>query len=127
MPSVDRSQSDARQRVNRRQFLTRVGWGGVGAAALIAGSRRAARAAETYPDWLPPSTKQAKRGGTLTRASAWDPPVLDPRLTQSVGLYQFVALTSSRALRYAYSDEATGPIELSTKAAPAAPSPPHAH
>jgi len=71
--------------VNRRDFLRRVGWGGVGATALVAGAgqaRAAAPAAATYPDWIPASPKPPKRGGVLTRASAWDPPVIDPRLTQ---------------------------------------------
>jgi peptide/nickel transport system substrate-binding protein len=51
----------------------------------------------------------------LTRASAWDPPVIDPRLTQSVGLYQFAGLTSNRLVRYPFSDEATGPSDLTLK------------
>src|SRR5437870_10442265 len=51
----------------------------------------------------------------LTRASAWDPPLIDPRLTQSVGLYQFVALTSNHLVRYTFSDEATGPSDMTLK------------
>jgi len=51
----------------------------------------------------------------LTRASAWDPPVIDPRLTQSVGLFQFAGLTSSRLLRYTFADEATGYNDLQLK------------
>src|SRR3989454_3654045 len=68
-----------------------------------------------YPDWLPASPKPPKRGGVLTRASAWDPPVIDPRLTQSVGLFQFAGLTSNRLLRHAFTDEATGYTDLSLK------------
>jgi ABC-type transport system substrate-binding protein len=100
--------------VNRRQFLTRVGVGGL-ATTLVVGARPTPVRAATYPDWIPPSTKPAKRGGSLTRASAWDPPVVDPRLTQSVGLFQFAGLTSNRLVRYPFSDEATGPSDLSLK------------
>ena len=96
-------------RLNRREFV-RISAAGVGASALIAGGRRpAAAAAPPYPDWLPASTKPPKRGGVLTRASAWDPPVIDPRHTQSVGLFQFAGLTSNRLVRHPFSDEAAGP------------------
>ena len=107
-----------RQRVNRREFLRHAGWSGVGATALVAaaGRRRAsAESSSPYPDWIPASTKPPKRGGVLTRASAWDPPVIDPRLTQSVGLFQFAGLTSNRLVRYVYSDEAGNPSDLSLK------------
>jgi peptide/nickel transport system substrate-binding protein len=105
-------------RLNRRTFLARAGWTGLGAGALVAGpgrTRASAQAGAKHPDWIPASTKPPKRGGTLTRASAWDPPVIDPRLTQSVGLYQFAALTGSRLVRYAFPDEATGPTDLTLK------------
>src|SRR5712691_7420640 len=105
-------------RLNRRQFLTRAGWTGVGATALVAGPgrRRAlAQAGASYPDWIPASPKPPKRGGLLTRASPWDPPVMDPRLTQSVGLYQFAGLVGSRLVRYAFPDEVTGPADMSLK------------
>ncbi len=105
-------------RLNRRTFLTRAGWTGLGATALVTGAgrtRASAQAGAKHPDWIPASTKPPKRGGTLTRASAWDPPVIDPRLTQSVGLYQFAALTGSRLVRYAFPDEATGPTDLTLK------------
>jgi peptide/nickel transport system substrate-binding protein len=69
----------------------------------------------SYPDWIPPGTATPKRGGTLTRASTWDPPVLDPRLTQSIGLYQFAVLTSNRLVRYVFADEASGPADLTLK------------
>jgi peptide/nickel transport system substrate-binding protein len=117
MPTFDRGQPSVRPRVNRREFLTRMGWGGVGATVLVAGARRVSIAAETspYPDWIPASAKPPKRGGTLTRASAWDPPVLDPRLTQSIGLYQFAALTCNRLIRYAFPDEASGTNDLTLK------------
>ncbi len=89
MTAPDSRPSAPRRHVSRRDFVKVTG---LGAAALVAGARprRAAAAASPYPEWIPASTKPAKRGGSLTRASAWDPPVLDPRLTQSVGLYQFV-------------------------------------
>jgi peptide/nickel transport system substrate-binding protein len=104
-------------RLNRRQFLTRAGWTGLGATALVgAGRRRAsAQAGSSHPDWIPASPKPPKRGGVLTRASAWDPPVIDPRLTQSVGLYQFAGLVGNRLVRYAFPDEVTGPADLSLK------------
>jgi peptide/nickel transport system substrate-binding protein len=100
------------QRVNRREFLRHAGWSGVGAAGR---GRASAQTPSSYPDWLPASPKPPKRGGTLTRASAWDPPVIDPRLTQSVGLFQFAGLTSSRLVRYAFADEASSPNDLTLK------------
>jgi len=42
----------------------------------------------------------------MTRATATDPPVLDPRLTNSVGLSQIATLTYNRLLRYPFADEA---------------------
>jgi peptide/nickel transport system substrate-binding protein len=105
-------------RLGRRSFLARAGWTGLGASALVAGAGRArasAQAGAKHPDWIPASTKPPKRGGTLTRASAWDPPVIDPRLTQSVGLYQFAALTGSRLVRYGFPDEVTGPTDMTLK------------
>ena len=114
MPT-DRSRPlGARGRLSRREFVRISGYG-AGAAALVAGGRRRALAAAAYPDWLPASTKTPKRGGVLTRASAWDPPMIDPRLTQSVGLYQFAGLTSNRLVRYVLSDEATSAADMSLK------------
>jgi peptide/nickel transport system substrate-binding protein len=105
-------------RLDRRQFLARAAWTGAGATALVAGAgrtRAAAQPGSQYPDWIAASPKPPKRGGVLTRASSWDPPVIDPRLTQSVGLYQFAGLVGSRLVRYAFPDEATGPADLSLK------------
>jgi len=104
-------------RLNRRTFLTRAGWTGLGASALVAGGRRRAfaQAGPPHPDWIPASPKPPKRGGVFTRASAWDPPVIDPRLTQSVGLHQFAALAGSRLVRYAFPDEASGPTDMNLK------------
>jgi peptide/nickel transport system substrate-binding protein len=102
-------------KANRREFLTRVA---VGTAVLTVGAPRTrafAQTASPYPDWIPASTKPPKRGGVLTRASAWDPPVIDPRLTQSIGLFQFAGLTSNRLLRYVFADEATGYNDLTLK------------
>ena len=107
-----------RNRLNRRQFLTRAGWTSLGATALVAGpgrTRASAQAGAKHPDWIPASTKPPKSGGVLTRASAWDPPVIDPRLTQSVGLYQFAALAGSRLVRYTFPDEASGPTDMGLK------------
>jgi len=36
-------------------------------------------------------------------------------MTQSVGTFQFVGLTSNRLMRYAFSDEAAGSADLSLK------------
>src|SRR5437879_4610298 len=107
-----------RQRVNRREFLRRVGWSGAGMGVLIVGAGRArvsAQPVSPYPDWIPASTKPPKRGGTVTRASQWDPPVLDPRLTQSVGLFQFAGLTSSRLIRYSFPEEASNTNDLTLR------------
>ena len=115
MASPDRHQPDDRIRLNRRTFLKRVGWGGVGATALVGAGRRSSSAQTTpvpYPDWIPASTKPPKRGGTMARASAWDPPVIDPRLTQSVGLFQFAGLVHNRLVRYRFTDEASGTNDL---------------
>ena len=117
MSTRDRGQKVDAKQVSRRQFLRRAGWSGVGVSALALGAprRRAAAQAGSYPEWIPASTKTAKRGGTLTRASPWDPPMLDPRMTQSVGLYQFAGLTSNRLVRYAFADEASGPVDMALK------------
>jgi len=99
-------------RLNRRDFV-RISVAGVGASALVGRPPRAAAA--TYPDWIPATTKPPKRGGILTRASAWDPPLIDPRLTQSIGLFQFAGLTSNRLLRHVLNEEASGYYDLSLK------------
>ncbi|HEV8585805.1 MAG TPA: ABC transporter substrate-binding protein [Methylomirabilota bacterium] len=101
-------------RLNRRDFV-KISAAGVGAAAVVGRRRPAAAATSPYPEWIPASSKPPRRGGTLTRASAWDPPVIDPRLTQSVGLFQFAGLTSSRLVRYAFPDEASGTNDLTLK------------
>src|SRR5215831_16033288 len=92
---------------NRREFLKTAGWGTVALTAGTVGTGRAPvfAAPSKFPDWIPASSKPPKRGGTLTRASAWDPPVMDPRLTQSIGLYQFAGLTSNCLVRYTFPDE----------------------
>ena len=106
--------SSRASRLNRRQFL---GWSAAGltAASLVPRGVRWAEAQQTYPDWIAASTKPPKGGGALARASAWDPPVLDPRLTQSVGLYQFATLVCNRLVRYTFPDEITGPGDMSLK------------
>jgi peptide/nickel transport system substrate-binding protein len=104
------------RRVSRRRFLKQVSVGAAGMAATGAVAGRAfAQTPPSHPEWFPPPSKPPKRGGTLTRASAWDPPVLDPRLTQSVGLYQFAGLVGSRLVRYVFPDEVTGPADLTLK------------
>src|SRR5438105_60364 len=100
----------------RRDFLKRAAVTSAGMTVLVVGADwQRASAASPYADWIAASPKPPKRGGVLTRASAWDPPVIDPRLTQSVGLFQFAGLTSNRLLRYAFADEATGYTDLSLK------------
>jgi ABC-type transport system substrate-binding protein len=112
MPAHD-SAPAPRRTSTRRRFL---GQAALGAAALaVTPRRRAEAAASPYPDWIAVSTKPPKRGGTLTRASEWDPPMLDPRHTQSVGLYQFAGLTSNRLVRHVFPDEASGPGDLTLK------------
>ena len=118
MTTRGRRQTSSPSHVDRRQFLARTGWGAAGAAALAAGvrpGRASAQAGSAITEWIPASTKPPKRGGTLTRASAWDPPVLDPRLTQSVGLYQFAGLTSNKLVRRVFVDEASGPGDMTLK------------
>ena len=114
MPSSDRRSA---RKVTRREFTKTVGLGA--AAAIAVGGVRARAHAQsstpTYPDWIPASTKPPKKGGALARASAWDPPVLDPRHTQSVGLYQFAGLVHNRLVRYAFSDEAGVPNDMTLK------------
>src|SRR5512134_1051321 len=109
MSANDQVPKAARQSLKRRDFLRHAGWGSVGVTGLIIGASRSrvlAHPPSPYPSWIPPSDKPPKRGGIMTRASAWDPPVLDPRLTNSVGLFQIASLTYNRLLRYPFADEA---------------------
>lgn len=118
MATTDSRPSPQRPQVTRRTFLKRVGWTSAGMTALAVNASRgrpAAQPASPYPDWIPASPRPPKRGGVLTRASAWDPPAIDPRLTQSIGLFQFAGLTSNRLLRHVFADEATGYTDLSLK------------
>src|SRR5215468_11764316 len=115
MPSASHGRPDDRHGVDRRGFLKRMGWGGVAATTLATGAKHrpaSAQTAASYPDWIAASTKPAKHGGTMARASAWDPPVIDPRLTQSIGLFQFAGLVCNRLVRYRFTDEATGTNDL---------------
>src|SRR6266540_2762412 len=115
MPATDPRQT-TRRGVTRRDFLKRAAVTSAGMTALAVGAgQKRASAVSSYPDWIPASPKPPKRGGTLTRASATDPPVLDPRLTQSVGLFQFAGLTSNRLVRYVFPDEASGTNDLALK------------
>jgi peptide/nickel transport system substrate-binding protein len=113
MAARDSRRAPRSHALTRRAFIRASAAG----AAVVTGPRwsRAVAAPAPYPDWIAPSTKPPKRGGVLTRASAWDPPVIDPRLTQSVGLFQFVGLTSNRLVRYVYSDEAANANDLTLK------------
>src|SRR5690242_10939732 len=115
MPTNTYSQT-VRCGVSRRDFLRRAAVTGAGMTALAVGAgRQRSFAAPLYPDWIPASLKAPKRGGVLIRASAWDPPVIDPRLTQSVGLFQFAGLTSNRLVRHVFADEASGYADLGLK------------
>ena len=114
MPTTNRHTT--RRSVTRREFLHRAAVTSAGLTALTVGaSRQRSFAAPLYPDWIAASPRTPKRGGVLTRASAWDPPVIDPRLTQSVGLFQFAGLISNRLLRHVFADEASGYGDLSLK------------
>jgi peptide/nickel transport system substrate-binding protein len=104
-----------RLHVNRRQFLKHAGWGSAATALIVSRGQAFAQARPSYPDWIPPSPKPPKRGGTLARATAWDPPVLDPRLTNSVGLFQIASLVCNRLVRYPFADEASGTADLTLK------------
>jgi peptide/nickel transport system substrate-binding protein len=118
MSTNDQAHGAARPSMRRRDFLKRTGWGGVGVTGLMIGlghSRASAHPPSPYPSWAPPSDKPPKHGGLLTRASAWDPPVLDPRLTNSIGLFQIATLTYNRLLRYLFSDEAKNNADLTLK------------
>src|SRR5262245_31992919 len=117
---ASRPRNVTRRNVTRRDFLKRAAWAGAGMTALVAGGgpglgRSWAQPSASYPDWIPASTKPPKRGGVLTRGAPWDPPVIDPRLTQSIGTFQFVGLTSSRLIRYAFPEETTSTNDLSLK------------
>jgi len=118
MSTNDQFQGATRLSTTRRDFLRRTGWGSVGVAGLLVGrhpSRALAHPPSPYPSWIPASDQLPKRGGILTRASATDPPVLDPRLTNSVGLFQVATLTYNRLLRYPFADEAMGNADLTLK------------
>src|SRR5437899_12785546 len=100
----------------RRDFLKHAAVTSAGMTALAVGADwQRASAASSYADWIAASPKPPKRGGVFTRASPWDHPVIDARLTQAVGLFQFAGLTSNRRLRDAFADEATGYNELTIK------------
>jgi peptide/nickel transport system substrate-binding protein len=118
MSSNDRTQGSIRQSMKRRDFLQRAGWGSVGVTGLIigaSGSRALAHPPSPYHAWTPASDKPPKRGGILTRVTPTDPPVLDPRLTNSVGLFQMATLTYNRLLRYPFTDEAKDNKDLTLK------------
>jgi peptide/nickel transport system substrate-binding protein len=118
MPTDTQHPLAVRQPMNRRTFLLNAAWGSVALTCLTMGgsrSRALAHPPSPYPSWIPASDKPPKRGGILTRASAWDPPVLDPRLTNSVGLFQIATLTYNRLLRYPFTDEAQNNADLTLK------------
>jgi peptide/nickel transport system substrate-binding protein len=118
MHSNDHTSAATQHSLTRRRFLQRTGWSSVGVTGLLLSNRHSpaeAHPPSPYPAWTAPSTSAPKRGGILTRASAWDPPVLDPRLTNSVGLFQVATLTNNRLLRYPFADEAQGSADLTLK------------
>ena len=104
-----------RHPLDRRQFLART-VAGLGAAGVVGSMRpRRATASTSYPDWIAKSDKAPKKGGSWARPSAWDPPVIDPRLTLSVGTYQFLGLVNNRLCRYGFADEVSGPADLTLR------------
>src|SRR5215813_9857137 len=118
MSTKDQTQGATRQAMKRRDFLKRAGWGSIGATGLIIGASHSpalAHPPSPYPSWIPASDKPPKRGGILTLAATTDPPVLDPRLTNSVGLSQIATLTYNRLLRYPFADEAKDNADLTLK------------
>ena len=85
--------------VSRREFLGRAGWGGLAATAALSASGRTPAWAQgrlVLPGLCRGQHQAAQARGILTRTTAWDPPVLDPRLTNSVGLFQIYSLTGNR-------------------------------
>src|SRR5215510_15616738 len=118
MSANDHTPGAPRQSMTRRNFLRRTGWGSVGVTGLIIGrhaSRAVAHPPSPYLSWLPASDKPPKRGGIFTFAAPWDPPVLDPRLTNSVGLFHFAGLVYNRLLRYPFADEAKNNADFTLK------------
>jgi ABC-type transport system substrate-binding protein len=118
MSNSDHAHGTVRQTIGRRHFLKATGWGSISTSGFLVSlgrGRALAHPPSPYPAWMAPSDRPPKRGGLLTRASAWDPPVLDPRLTNSVGLFQIATLTSNRLLRYPFSDEAKNSADLTLK------------
>src|SRR5438046_9712629 len=91
-----------RKRLNRREFLGRVGWGTAGVAPLVAGGGRshASAAPVPYPDWIPASAKPPSRGGTPPRAPSWDPPASTPRPPQPSGWSRSPVPLSTRPCGY---------------------------
>src|SRR5499433_2054320 len=117
MTTNDRVHGTIRPSIGRRHFLKQTGWATVAGTGLVGLSRSRALAhpPSPYAAWHPASDKPPKRGGVVTRASAWDPPVLDPRLTNSVGLFQIATLTYNRLLRYPFADDARSNADLTLK------------
>src|SRR5919197_3505800 len=118
MSTNDQAHGAMRQAMKRRNFLQRAGWGSVGVTGMLVWVSRSPSLAHPpapYPEWIPPSDKPPKRGGILTLAATTDPPVLDPRLTNSVGLSAIATLVYNRLLRYPFADEATGNTDLTLK------------
>jgi peptide/nickel transport system substrate-binding protein len=118
MPGDNPQPMAARQPMNRRTFLRAAGRGGMAFTGFmigVGGARASAHPPSPYPEWLQLGGGTPKRGGVLSRASAWDPPVLDPRLTNSVGLFQIAALVCNRLVRYPFADESSSPTDLTIK------------
>src|SRR5438105_14430767 len=109
MSTNDQAPGGTRQAMKRRDFLKRAGWGSVGVTGLIIGASRSpalAHPPSPYPSWIPASDKPPKRGGILTSATNTDAPVLDPRLTNSVGLAQMRTLAYNRLTPYPFTHAA---------------------
>ncbi len=85
--------------------------GAVLAGGLACGSRRPQPSGTSTSSGAPvaaapPKLEQGKSGGKLVYVTANDAPDLDPRLTQSIGLYGFLSSMSSRVVRTVMGGEA---------------------
>src|SRR5262249_42040527 len=118
MSTHEQARGATRQAMKRRDFLKRAGWGSVGVTGILVGASRLpalAHPPSPYPSWLPARDKPPTRRATFTFAAPWDPPVLDPRLTNSVGLFHFAGLVYNRLLRYPFADEAKNNVDFTLK------------
>jgi peptide/nickel transport system substrate-binding protein len=118
----DRWPKVAHRALRRRQAL---GFAGTvaGAAALAAAcgggsstpSERAATTPELRQKDAATAGEQPKPGGTGKYVTSGEPPDLDPRLTLSFGLHNWLGSIMSRVVRTVHGAEGTGPADFSLK------------